>query len=235
MMKTLIVTVLTVVLGSISTTCLADGGNFFINADAGEANYHVNSPASVAPTPFGASYLSGPLFPVGSQLNNSHAAGALRFGYRWHGAVDYGVEAGYADLGQVNSTFDNNPWTNQGDLKDRGWLLGGNLKYNINNNWYVSARGGWFRPQISGSETSTFQRCIPTPGVLCPSVLPAVTFYQYQYSQTVSGEYFGVGAGFNFSSDFSLGLSYDYYRSNRLSNDFKADVGLYSLSAEYRF
>jgi hypothetical protein len=234
-MKILSMTALAVALGCISSTCLADGGNFFVSADAGEANYHVNSPSSVPPASYGAPYPSGALFPVGNQLNNRHAAGALRFGYRWHGIVDYGVEAGYVDLGQVNAAPGTPPWTNQVGLKDRGWLLGGNLKYNFNDSWYVSARGGWYRAQISGSETSTFKPCTPAVGFLCPQYALPITFYRYPYSQTVSGEYVGIGAGYNFSSNFSLGLSYDYYRSDRLSNGFKVGVGSYSLSAEYRF
>jgi opacity protein-like surface antigen len=226
-MKFLVMTALTLVLGGISTTCLADDGNFFINADAGQANYHVDlSNSSV----------------FGNSLNNSDAAGALRFGYRWHSVVDYGLEAGYVDLGNVNSTVYAPPmggWTQHTNLKDRGWLLGGNLKYNITPNWYVSARGGWFRPQIEGSGTSRYSECVPAPGYLCPAVLPGTSFYQYSYSQTVSGEYFGAGAGYNFSPNFSLGLSYDYYRSGRFNNVSTmisgVNVGTFSVSAEYRF
>lgn len=220
-MKSLMVATVTVALGTISTSCLADGGNFYVNADAGQANYHIASPDS------------SPLFPFGDSLNTSDAAGALRFGYRWHTVVDYGVEAGYADLGQINSTVYAPPygWRYQTNLKDRGWLLGANLKYNINGNWYVSARGGWFRAQVENSGTATISPNCP-PGIACPQV---VGYQQYNYSQTGTGEYFGAGAGFNFSSNFSLGLSYDYYRSDRLGNGSSVNVGLYSISAEYRF
>jgi OmpA-OmpF porin, OOP family len=241
-MKVLMLAALTVTLSGMSYKCLADDGNFFVSADAGQANYHVNAPYNSPAATYGeiiSSSSSNPIFPVGNQLNNTSAAGALRFGYRWHGVVDYGVEAGYADLGKVNSTStvgsQISSWTDQSNLKDRGWLLGANIKYNLNNDWYVSARGGWYRPQIDGSETAKFNGCVPSSGYVCPLVLPVTTFDRYQYSQTVSGEYFGVGGGFNISSNFSLGLSYDYYRSGRLSNDFSANVGLLSLSAEYRF
>ena len=47
--------------------------------------------------------------------------------------------------------FANNYYTN--DVKSRGWLPGGNLKYNINDNWYLSARGGWFHSQVESEGT----------------------------------------------------------------------------------
>jgi opacity protein-like surface antigen len=241
-MKILIMTALAVSLVSTSMACMADGGGFFVNADAGQASYHVASPSN---SPL---YLFGPF--IGSQngfgnsLNKSDAAGALRFGYRWHSVVDYGVELGYTDLGRVNSTFENQQvWRYQNNLSDRGWLLGGNLKYDINSNWYVSARGGWYRPQLQGSGTaSSFSPC---GQYVCPLTAPnqLVSAWllrnQYGYSQTVTGEYFGAGAGFNFSSSFSLGLSYDYYRSGRINNAPNivsgVNVSVLSVSAEYRF
>ncbi|MBE1163016.1 hypothetical protein IGX34_21735 [Dyella sp. 7MK23] len=79
-MKVLMLAALTVILGGTSSTCFADGGNFFVSADAGQANYHVNAPYSSAPTTYGeiiSASSGGPIFPVGNQLNNTHAAGAL--------------------------------------------------------------------------------------------------------------------------------------------------------------
>lgn len=219
-MKRLMIAITGIALGGISTSSLADDGNFFINADAGEANYHVGSP-------FGTT-----LYAFGNRLNDSDAAGALRFGYRWHSAVDYGFEAGYADMGRVSSAFQlPNGSSYQTNLKDRGWLLGGNLKYNIDSNWYVSARGGWFHARIDNKGAEViYPTCFP--GGVCPL---NVAYRQYDYSQKGNGEYFGVGGGFNFSPNFSLGLSYDYYRSDRLNDSSSVDIGMYSLSAEYRF
>lgn len=220
-MKPLVMTALIATLGSISTTCLADGGNFFVNTDIGRSVYHVDFPASV---------------PLGNSLNNSDTTGALRFGYRWHSVVDYGLEAGYVDLNQTHSTvYPSYGGEYQTNLKDRGWMLGGNLKYNINGNWYVSARGGWFRPQIQSKGTALiYPDC--SRFEICPSI---VQFDRYNYSQTVSGEYLGVGAGYDFSSNFSFGVSYDYYRSGRLDAASgiasRVSAGSYSLSAEYRF
>lgn len=209
-----------VILGGISTNCSADEGNFFISGDVGNANYHIDSANGT------------PLHVFGNRLNKSDTAGALRFGYRWHNVVDYGLEAGYVDLGQVSATY-YPPYTNryQTDLKDRGWMLGGNLKYNINDNWYMSARGGWFHAQVDNRGTvDLFPHCLP--GAVCPLYVGGT---QYQYFQDGNGEYFGVGGGFNISSNFSLGLGYDYYRSDRLGNGVAVNIGLYSLAAEYRF
>ena len=59
----------------------------------------------------------------------------------------------------------------------RGWLLGGNLNYNINEHWYVDARAGWFRAR------SLYEaRLLPDP--LNASGRAVV-------SRT--GEYFGLG------------------------------------------
>jgi opacity protein-like surface antigen len=219
-MKYLTTIALAAILGGIPIGCLADGGTFFVNADAGQANYHIDS------------QIGSELYPFGDSLNDSAAAGAVRFGYRWHNVMDYGIEAGYADLGQINSTvYPQYGGKYQTDLKDRGWLLGGDLKYNFDSNWYVSARGGWFRAQIDDKGSATLYLKCP-PGVFCPFY---VGFQQYNDSRTGNGEYLGAGAGYNFSTNFSLGLGYDYYRSDRMGNGSRVDVGLYSLSAEYRF
>jgi OmpA-OmpF porin, OOP family len=240
-MKLLMTTVLAVVLGGLSATCFADAGNFFVSADAGQASYHVSSPPNVAPSTFNELISPGELYPIGDQLNKNRGAGAFRFGYQWHGLVDYGVEVGYAYLGKVNSTVETPAFfpatfTRQSYLSSQGALLGGNLKYNLNNDWYASLRGGWYRAQIVGGQSSQFNQKPCPPGFVCPiDLYPIPSYLHYGYSQTVTGEYFGAGAGFNFSSNFSLGVSYDYYRSGRLSNGFSANAGLLSLSAEYRF
>lgn len=209
-----------VILSGISTYCLAGDGIFFIGTDVGRANYHINSADDT------------PLNVFGNRLNKGEVGGALRFGYRWHGIVDYGLETGYVDLGQVSATY-YPPYANkyQADLKERGWMLGGNLRYNISGNWYGLVHGGWFRAQVNNRGTEDLSpHC--SPGVVCPLYGGSM---QYKSFQSGNGEYVGVGGGFNFSSNFSLGLAYDYYHSNRLSNGTAINAGLYSLSAEYRF
>ena len=227
-MKKLVTAALALVMGAISVTAFADEGNFFVNADAGQANYRVgtlnNSNASVN------------VVSDGSHLDKQDAAGALRFGYRWHGVVDYGVETGYADLGQAASRS-SAPYSNIADIKSRGWILGGNLKYNIHDSWYVSARAGWFRAKLEDKGVaSIFPNCSAL--LVCPQYIGSL---HYQDSSTGTGEYLGLGAGYNFSTHFSLGLSYDNYhaRPNNSHSNFGipdgVNVALYSVSAEYRF
>ncbi|WP_216840693.1 hypothetical protein [Dyella sp. S184] len=59
----------------------------------------------------------------------------------------------------------------------------------------------------------------------------------YNFSSTGTGEYLGVGAGYNLPSNVSIGLSYDNYHAHPISNGTGTgvNVALYSVSAEYRF
>jgi len=75
-------------MGGISTGSLADGGNFYVNVDAGQADYSVASTYNIAHCN---------LY-IGGNPETKDTAGALRFGYRWHSVADFGVEAGYVDL-----------------------------------------------------------------------------------------------------------------------------------------
>lgn len=204
-----------------STACFADDGNFFVNGDVGQAHYRIASSTTY-------DSFNGP---GRNSVDKKDTAGALRFGYRWHGVVDYGVEAGYVDLGQAQvKSYSYNNQTS--DIKTRGWLLGGNLKYNINDAWYVSARGGWFRSRNEDKVKVSQGEC----SVICP-LRPSG---EYRVSSTGTGEYLGVGAGYNFSPNFSLGLSYDNYHGHpdgydAYGNKQGANIALYSVSAEYRF
>lgn len=218
-MNKLFVAVVAATLGTASAGVLADDGNFFVNGDLGQANYRVRSSYDV-------SYIGGGGY--SASIDKKDTAGALRFGYRWHSFVDYGVEIGYADLGETETTgrFDGAASAIHESLKVRGALLGGNLKYNINDSWYVSARGGWFR---SKNETYTNDYvCSFITGAACPNP---------HNSSTGTGEYLGAGMGYNFNSHFSLGLSYDNYHShvNRSNGRDSTNIALYAVSAEYRF
>ena len=226
-MNKLVTAAVALTLGAVSTLTFADDGNFFVNADAGQANYRTgtlnnSNDAVIVVSP-------------DNNLDKKDVAGALRFGYRWHSTVDYGIEAGYADLGQagLKSSYS----SGVEDIKSRGWLLGGNLKYNVNDSWYVSARGGWFRSKIENRGLATYHPNCKI-GFECPDYIGSES---YNDSSTGTGEYLGVGAGYNFSPNFSLGLSYDNYhaRPNDSHSNFGIadgiNIALYSVSAEYRF
>jgi OmpA-OmpF porin, OOP family len=232
-MKALTKIAVAVLVSGTSSICLADSGNFFVSGDIGQANYHIDDSAP-----------NSILNPFQNHLNNSDTAGALRFGYRWHSVVDFGVEAGYADLGQVSGSvnrqygppYDQLNGSYQNTLKDDGWLLGGNLKYTMDSGWYLSARGGWFRARVQNRGTSTASyTCVPAAGYLCPAIVGPLYYQSYNVSNNVNGEYVGLGAGYNVSSNISVGLSYDYYQSDRFGGGTRVNVGVASLSAEYRF
>ena len=183
----------------------AQDGQFFLNGGLGQSNYSVSG--------WG-----------GGHRDNTDTQGALRFGYFWHaGAFDYGVETGYADLGQITQNGSYSYLTLNGgspqinyrqSLSATGGLLGGNLKYNFDSSWYVSARGGLFQAWTTGT-------------------VDAVGYAGVRSSQTDTRGYVGVGAGYNLSRSWSLGVGYDYYDlGGRYSN---THVNAYSGTAEYRF
>ena len=221
-MKKMLTAGIITILSTTTAPSFAADGNFFVNADAGQSRYHVSSP-------FGQSYTSN--------IDKTDTGGALRLGYRWQSVVDFGVEAGYADLGSGKLDYSSKysvplKVIGHDDFKSRGPMLGGNLKYNIVDGWYASARGGWFRSKFDEKGTIFTRSCGEE---LCHTVNQA-----YNQSSTSTGEYFGLGTGYDFSPRFSLGMSYDIYHLN-LNGEHSYvgmsihSIALYSLSAEYRF
>jgi hypothetical protein len=190
-------------LGTVSSVALADG-NVFVNTNLGASHYQLDNPYSGYDNKF-------------SKTDN---AGALRVGYRWNSVVDFGVETGYGYLGTLNAraVFPNGSMEHD-QIKTRGWLLGGNLNYNITDHWYIDARAGWFRARTIEQDRYNY--------------VANGKQYTDRYWATATGEYFGVGGGYNFNKAFSLGLAYDTYRVPVGNTDFR--VGMYSVQAEYRF
>jgi OOP family OmpA-OmpF porin/outer membrane immunogenic protein len=166
----------------------ADGG-FFVNGNVGRSSLD-EGPIDDHDTAFGAN-----------------------IGYRWMltpGAL-IGIEGGYTDLGTFRAD-DPSPLR----AKVHGWNLGANGHFNINPNWYVSARGGYFRADLEAD--------LAGPDAAAPPV-------------RVDGHddtwYGGVGFGYDFSSNASVGLNYDYYRVG--NGDYDANPSVVSVSAEYRY
>lgn len=191
---------------SVSAVAADANGAFFLNAGIGQAQYHV-----------------GRTDGLGYKLDEKDTAGALRFGYAWRvaPAFNLGVEGGYADLGKVVAKYNDGTNFAKADLTAKGWLLGGNGKYNFADNWYVSARAGWFRSDVEASASL---------------VVPGAAGYGRD-SAHGNGWYGGVGVGYDFAPNFSLGLNYDNYHA-KAKYDGQSEggnVGSYMLSAEYRF
>ncbi|HET6804869.1 MAG TPA: outer membrane beta-barrel protein [Frateuria sp.] len=206
---------LTVALGaafaaaSASAAAADANGAFFINAGIGQAQYHV-----------------GRTDGLGFKLDDKDTAGALRFGYAWKvgNGFDLGVEGGYADLGKLVAKYNDGTTFAKTELGAHGWLLGGNGKYRFDGNWFVSARAGWFRSE---------ERMKAFAG---DATTGAVTIYD-SADDRGNGWYGGVGVGYDFAPNFSLGLNYDNYHAKATLEGASAagNVGAYTVSAEYRF
>lgn len=135
-------------------------------------------------------------------------------GYRWAvtPSVLLGIEGGYTDLGKFSTK---NSFNGQGipDAKLTGWNLGVNGHFNITDNWYVSGRTGFFRADIKGGSFESGQLV--------------------RVDDTANKWYAGAGFGYDFNSNLSVGLNYDYYKADKNNLDLSADM--VSVSAEYRF
>jgi len=196
------ITAIAVALAAASFSAMADDqGAFFINGNAGQSDYHDNS------------------------LNNKDtaASGALRIGYTWQSpVVDFGVEAGYIDLGKGTGAGTYEGVNEAYSARIDGTLLGANLKYKFGNNWFISGRAGYFRSQMRFKDT-----------------VSAMGFGTEYVSQKYSGDggYAGVGVGYDITSHFSVGASYDnYYARIKVSGQgANTTVGVFSGFAEYRF
>ena len=166
----------------------ADTNGWFINGNVGQSN------------------LSKGVY------DDDDTAFGANVGYRWALAPNFlfGVEGGYTDLGTFSPK--GNP-SGFGDAELKGWNLGVNGHFNINENWYLSGRAGFFRADLKG-----------TYGPLAAPV--AVDDHSNKW-------YAGAGFGYDFSNNFSVGLNYDYYKAEK--SGLKFDPDLVSVSAEYRF
>lgn len=165
-----------------------DKGGFFINGQVGQATLDKGV------------------------YDDDDTAYGVNLGYRWalNPAVALGVEGGYTDLGTFDPKSSARP-VGRADLK--GWTLGVNGHFNINDNWYLSGRGGLFRADMKGGYR----------GIEAPVYV----------DDTSNGWYTGVGFGYDFSNKASVGLNYDYYKVDE--KGLKLDPGVISVGAEVRF
>jgi OOP family OmpA-OmpF porin/outer membrane immunogenic protein len=141
---------------------------------------------------------------------------AINGGYRWAVAPNtaLGVEAGYNDLGNIKlkNAFNSNPVVADPKSKLHGWTFGVNGKYNFTPNWYATARTGiyqWKGHGISNDQNPLYRSLDKTDW------------------------YGGVGFGYDFTNNFSLGLNYDYYQAKK--DHLNLSTNLVSVGAEYRF
>jgi len=139
----------------------------------------------------------------------------FNLGYRWALSpyVALGIEGGYVDLGKFGTSSDfNGLGLGQASLK--GWTAGVNGHFNMTPQWYLSGRAGFFAADLKG-------------GYLDATAIPI-------YVDDSSSKYYaGVGVGYDFSNNFSVGVNYDYYKADTAG--LKLDPSMFSVSAELRF
>lgn len=141
---------------------------------------------------------------------------ALNGGYRWglSPAVALGVEVGYNDLGniRVSNAFTSNDVFDTKRSELHGWTTGVNGHFNLTPQWYLSARTGiysWSGHGLSNNDNPL------------------------RKSVSKTDWYGGAGVGYDFASNWSLGVNYDYYQAKQSQVDLTTDM--VSVSAEYRF
>ena len=121
-----------------------------------------------------------------------------------------GFEVGYTDLGSMTKGVG----LGSVKLSADGPTVGLNLHYNVNDKFYVGGRAGAFF--WTAKETLT----------------------QYGYgsmstNDSSTGFYAGVGAGYNFTPNWSLGANYNYYRMSKSGTT--VDNDMFAVSLEYSF
>jgi len=203
-----------------SGSAMAQGGQFFVDGGIGRASHD--------------------FWETQNYNDKTDWATSIRAGYLWHSFVDYGVEFGYADLGQAVDRYDfvhNFGFARKRDsTAANGWLLGGRLEYTVGRSWYLLARGGWFRPRVTQETASWYAEDPP------PFFHPTFGYAHDQNSfSTGTHGYYGLGVGYSISEQWRVGLNYDhydlgsvytYYSSHSVPSSY---VKTYSASVQYGF
>jgi OOP family OmpA-OmpF porin/outer membrane immunogenic protein len=142
-------------------------------------------------------------------------------GYRWGG---FGVEAGYVTFNDFEDEFDSLNISAELD----GWIVGGNLRFPFADQWYFAARGGLF---WWSADADTVLCVNPNPGggENCDRV---------GISDDDMDFYAGVGVGYDFSDQFSVGVAYDYFGAeleDDEGDDENLSTNVFWVTGELRF
>jgi OOP family OmpA-OmpF porin/outer membrane immunogenic protein len=175
--------------------------------------------AQSAPTDNGGWFINGNVgrTSINKGPYDGHDTGyGLNAGYRWsvNPSVALGVEAGYNDLGNIHAKniFNGDRVVDRTKTQLHGWTAGVNGHFNVSPNWYISARTGIYGWKGHGLSNDD----LPT-----------------RHNLDDTSWYAGAGFGYDFNSNFSVGLNYDYYDAKKRHVDLSTDM--VSVSAEYRF
>jgi len=220
-MKTLgLAAAVVIAFATISTSAAAVDGQFFVDGGIGRASHD--------------------FWEAQNYNDKTDWATSIRAGYLWHSFVDYGVELGYADLGQAVDRYDFVHNFGGARIRDstaaNGWLFGGRVEYTMSRSWSLLARGGWFRPRVTQESASWY-------GEDEPPFFHPVSGYSHDQNSFNTGThvYYGLGVGYSISAQWRVGLNYDhydlgsvytYYSSHNVPSSY---VKTYSASVQYRF
>lgn len=139
----------------------------------------------------------------------------LNAGYRWSINSNFalGLEGGFTDLGKFGSKS-SYQGLDVGQASVKGYTAGVDAHFNLTPEWYLSARGGLFHADTKAA-------AFDSTGSLA------------RFDDSSNKFYAGAGFGYDFGNRFSVGLNYDYFKTD--TNALKLDPNLVSVSAEYRF
>lgn len=189
-----------VLLAVASSSAMAMDGNFFVNGEVAGSSANISNFQDTTST-----------------------AGAVRLGYLWNaGAISWGVETGYVDLGKVTDDYNQYPFSypvaTQLSITNRGSTLGSNFKVHFGDSgWFVSSRLGWYHSTVHATVSDVWGASNST-------------------SATGNGVYAGIGVGYDFNKHAGIALNYDTYQTNADGiYNRRFNTGMYGGTFEYRF
>jgi OOP family OmpA-OmpF porin len=168
-------------------------------------------------------------------FNHTHdTAPSLFGGYRWGLSDSFaiGVEGGYVDLGNLTDHYnDTNSFSTSNEkdkLESKALLVGANAKWMLPAGFSLTGRLGLAHSRVTLDEN--FNEVSTSTG----STLETV---QSHGKSTDNGLYAGLGLGYAVTEHVNVSLNYDRYALNvrTFANNDKVNVGVFGVSAEYRF
>lgn len=137
-------------------------------------------------------------------------------GYRWN---NLGVELGYVSFSEFEGEVEQTGQNFDIDADIDGFMIGLNGRTNFGDSpWYVSGRLGAFLWEADAS-----------------AVVPSTenNFIVVDANEDGTDLYAGVGVGYDFNEQFSLGLAYDYFGPGK--DDVSLQTNTLSVTGEVRF
>jgi OmpA-OmpF porin, OOP family len=140
----------------------------------------------------------------------------LNGGYRWG---NYGIEVGYVNFDEFAGEVETTGQDFEIDADIDGYTIGVNGRTHFGESpWYLSGRLGAFIWEADSE-----------------AVVPSTenSFIVVQDGEDGTDLYAGVGVGYDFSDQFSLGLAYDYFGPGK--DEVSLQTNTLSVTGEVRF